>query len=40
MLIGYVPGAVRVPTFQLHDTLPVESAVVGARPCAVEGPLL
>jgi hypothetical protein len=32
-----VPGPVRDPTVQVHETLPVELAVlVGARPLAVE----
>jgi len=35
---GQLPGVVRVPTSQVHCTVPEADAVVGPRPAAVLGP--
>jgi hypothetical protein len=38
MVTGQEPGVVRVPTFQVQLTTPVEPAVLFPKPLAVEGP--
>lgn len=38
MVTGQEPGVVRVPTFQVQLTTPVEPAVWFPRPLALEGP--
>jgi len=35
---GQLPGVVRLPTFQVHDAIPLLLAYLGSRPAAVEGP--
>ena len=37
-MTGQLPAVVRVPTFQVHEAMPLLLALVGARPDAVDGP--
>src|SRR5450759_67448 len=39
-VIGQVPGVVLGPTFQVHEQVPSDPAVMGPSPAALLGPLL